>query len=38
MAWVVLPLEGVAGSVKPLSSVLQSLAPIALKFLMPLPF
>ena len=31
-------LEGVAGSVKPLSSVLQSLAPIALKFLMPLPF
>ena len=31
-------LEGVADSVKPFSSVLQSLAPIALKFLMPLPF
>ncbi len=31
-------LEGVADSLKPLSSVLQSLAPIALKFLMPLPF
>ena len=31
-------LEGVAETVKPFSSVLQSLAPIALKFLMPLPF
>ncbi|MCB4412012.1 pentapeptide repeat-containing protein [Synechococcus sp. MU1611] len=31
-------LEGVAGTLKPFSSVLQSLAPIALKFLMPLPF
>ena len=31
-------LESVAGAVKPISSVLQSLVPIALKFLMPLPF
>ena len=31
-------LDGVAETVKPFSSVLQSLAPIALKFLMPLPF
>ena len=31
-------LEGVAESVKPFSSVLQSLAPLALKFLLPLPF
>lgn len=31
-------LESVAGAAKPFSSVLQSLAPIALKFLMPLPF
>lgn len=31
-------LEGVADSVKPLSSVVQSLAPLALKFLLPLPF
>ena len=31
-------LDGVVETVKPFSSVLQSLAPIALKFLMPLPF
>ena len=31
-------LDGVAQSLKPLSSVLQSLAPLALKFLIPLPF
>ena len=31
-------LEGVAESAKPFSSVLQSLAPLALKFLLPLPF
>ena len=31
-------LDGVAETVKPFSSVLQSLAPIALKLLMPLPF
>ena len=31
-------LDGVAKTVKPFSSVLQSLAPIALKLLMPLPF
>lgn len=31
-------LDGVADSVKPFSSLLQSLAPIALKFLLPLPF
>ena len=31
-------LDGVAETVKPFSSVVQSLAPLALKFLMPLPF
>ena len=31
-------LDGVAQSVKPFSSVLQGLAPLALKFLMPVPF
>ena len=31
-------LDGVAQSVKPFSSVLQSIAPLALKFLLPVPF